>query len=62
MGIYCWDWAEEAEKDTAQGILGTSESEHNQQIADAIKVERQRYDELLRGGLKLIQKELPEIK
>jgi len=30
--------------------------------ADAIKVERQRYDELLRGGLKLIQKELPEIK
>ena len=39
MGIYCRDWAEEAEKDTAQGILGTSDSEHNQQIADAIKVE-----------------------
>jgi len=39
MGIYCRDWAEEAEKDTAQGILGTSESEHNQQVADAIKVE-----------------------
>ena len=30
--------------------------------ADAIKAERQRYDELLRAGLKLIQKELPEIK
>ncbi len=30
--------------------------------ADAIKVERQRYDELLRAGLKLIRKELPEIK
>jgi 3-hydroxybutyryl-CoA dehydrogenase len=30
--------------------------------ADAIKAERKRYDELLRGGLKLIQKELPEIK
>jgi 3-hydroxybutyryl-CoA dehydrogenase len=30
--------------------------------ADTIKAERQRYDELLRAGLKLIQKELPEIK
>ena len=39
MGVYCRDWAEEAEKDATQGILGTSDSEHNQQIADAIKVE-----------------------
>lgn len=39
MGIYCRDWAEEAEKDTAQGILGTSDSIYNQQIADAIKVQ-----------------------
>jgi len=30
--------------------------------ADSIKAERQRYDELLRAGLKLIRKELPEIK
>jgi 3-hydroxybutyryl-CoA dehydrogenase len=30
--------------------------------ANAIKAERQRYDELLRAGLKLIRKELPEIK
>ena len=30
--------------------------------ADAIKAERQRYDDLLRAGLKLLQKELPEIK
>ena len=37
MGIYCRDWAEEAEKDTAQGIMGVSDSEYNQQIADAIK-------------------------
>ena len=39
MGNYCRDWAEEAEKDTAQGILGTSDSIYNQQIADAIKVQ-----------------------
>jgi 3-hydroxybutyryl-CoA dehydrogenase len=30
--------------------------------AEKIKAERQRYDELLRAGLKLIRKELPEIK
>ena len=30
--------------------------------ANAIKAERQRYDDLLRAGLKLLQKELPEIK
>jgi 3-hydroxybutyryl-CoA dehydrogenase len=29
---------------------------------EKIKAERQRYDELLRAGLKLIRKELPEIK
>ena len=36
MGNYCRDWAEEAEKDTAKGIMGTSDSEYNQQIANAI--------------------------
>ena len=39
MGIYCRDWAEAAEKDVAQGILGSSDSEHNQKIGDSIKVE-----------------------
>ena len=37
MGNYCRDWAEEAEKDTAKGIMGTSDSEYNQQIANAIQ-------------------------
>ena len=39
MGIYCRDWAEEAEKDTAKGIMGTSDSEYNQQIANAIQIQ-----------------------
>jgi hypothetical protein len=39
MGIYCRDWAEQAEKDTAKGILGKSDTAFNQQIADAIKVQ-----------------------
>jgi 3-hydroxybutyryl-CoA dehydrogenase len=30
--------------------------------SESIKAERERYDSLLREGLKLIQKELPEIK
>ena len=36
MGNYCRDWAEESQKDTAKGIMGTSDSEYNQQIANAI--------------------------
>ena len=39
MGNYCRDWAEEAEKDTAKGIMGTSDSEYNQQIANAIQIQ-----------------------
>lgn len=39
MGIYCRDWAEESEKDTAKGIMGTSDSEYNQQIANAIQIQ-----------------------
>jgi len=38
MGVYCRDWAEEAEKNAALGILGTSGNPYDQQIADAIKV------------------------
>jgi len=30
--------------------------------SETIKAERERYESLLRAGLKLIQKELPEIK
>ena len=39
MGNYCRDWAEEAEKDTAKGIMGASDSEYNQQIANAIQIQ-----------------------